>query len=82
MVETLSELLENAANVAEYNDAMLAYKKHYDNTIDLLIEDFFKMKELLQDDSKLQAVKHVKVSAKCSLREAKDFVDTYCDYVL
>lgn len=60
----------------EYNDAMLAYKKHYDNTIDLLIEDFFKMKELLQ------AVKHVKVSAKCSLREAKDFVDTYCDYVL
>ena len=66
----------------EYNDAMLAYKKHYDNTIDLLIEDFFKMKELLQDDSKLQAVKHVKVSAKCSLREAKDFVDTYCDYVL
>ena len=40
------------------------------------------MKELLQDDSKLQAVKHVKDSAKCSLREAKDFVDTYCDYIL
>lgn len=55
---------------------------HYDNTIDLLVEDFFKMKELLQDDSKLQAVKHVKDSAKCSLREAKDFVDTYCDYIL
>ena len=55
----------------EYDDAMLAYKKHYDNTIDLLVEDFFKMKELLQDDSKLQAVKHV-----------KDFVDTYCDYIL
>ena len=66
----------------EYSDAMLAYKKHYDNTIDLLVEDFFKMKELLQDDSKLQAVKHVKDSAKCSLREAKDFVDTYCDYIL
>ncbi len=66
----------------EYDDAMFAYKKHYDNTIDLLIEDFFKMKELLQDNSKLQAVKHVKNSAKCSLREAKDFVDTYCDYVL
>lgn len=66
----------------EYGDAMLAYKKHYDNTIDLLVEDFFKMKELLQDDSKLQAVKHVKDSAKCSLREAKDFVDTYCDYIL
>ena len=60
----------------EYDDAMLAYKKHYDNTIDLLVEDFFKMKELLQ------AVKHVKDSAKCSLREAKDFVDTYCDYIL
>lgn len=44
----------------EYDDAMLAYKKHYDNTIDLLVED----------------------SAKCSLREAKDFVDTYCDYIL
>lgn len=32
--------------------------------------------------SKLQAVKHVKESAKCGLKEAKDFVDTYCDYVL
>lgn len=31
---------------------------------------------------KLQAVKHVKESAKCGLKEAKDFVDTYCDYVL
>lgn len=66
----------------EYDDAMLAYRKRWNNTIDLLIEDFFKMKELLQDNSKLQAVKHVKESAKCSLREAKDFVDTYCDYVL
>ena len=28
------------------------------------------------------AVKHVKESAKCGLKEAKDFVDTYCDYVL
>ena len=30
---------------------------------------------------KLLAVKHVKDSAKCGLKEAKDFVDTYCDYV-
>lgn len=30
----------------------------------------------------VQAVKHVKESAKCGLKEAKDFVDTYCDYVL
>lgn len=29
-----------------------------------------------------EAVKHVKESAKCGLKEAKDFVDTYCDYVL
>lgn len=35
-----------------------------------------------QTGSKLQAVKHVKESAKCGLKEAKDFVDTYCDYVL
>lgn len=59
----------------EYSDAMLAYR----NTIDLSCEDFFKMK---QTGSKLQAVKHVKESAKCGLKEAKDFVDTYCDYVL
>lgn len=26
--------------------------------------------------------KHVKESAKCGLKEAKDFVDTYRDYVL
>lgn len=45
-------------------------------------EDFFKMKQLVQTGSKLQAVKHVKESAKCGLKEAKDFVDTYCDYVL
>lgn len=30
----------------------------------------------------LEAGKHVKESAKCGLKEAKDFVDTYCDYVL
>lgn len=34
------------------------------------------------DGSKLQAVKHVKESAKCGLKEAKDFMDTYCEYVL
>lgn len=38
--------------------------------------------ELVQRGTKLQAVKHVKESAKCGLKEAKDFVDTYCDYVL
>lgn len=66
----------------EYNDAMLAYKKRWNNTIDLSCEDFFKMKQLVQRDAKLQALKHVKESTKCSLREAKDFVDTYCNYVL
>lgn len=66
----------------EYNDAMLAYKKRWNNTIDLSCEDFFKMKQLVQRDAKLQAIKHVKESTKCGLREAKDFVDTYCDYVL
>ena len=66
----------------EYNDAMLAYKKRWNNIIDLSCEDFFKMKQLVSTGSKLQAIKHVKESAKCGLREAKDFVDTYCDYVL
>lgn len=66
----------------EYNDAMLAYKKRWNDTIDLSCEDFFKMKQLVQRDAKLQAIKHVKESTKCGLREAKDFVDTYCDYVL
>lgn len=66
----------------EYNDAMLAYKKRWNNTIDLSYEDFFKMKQLVQRGTKLQAVKHVKESTKCGLKEAKDFVDTYRDYVL
>lgn len=66
----------------EYNNAMLAYKKRWNNTIDLSCEDFFKMKQFVSTDSKLQAIKHVKESAKCGLKEAKDFVDTYCDYVL
>ena len=61
---------------------MLAYRKRWNNTIDLSCEDFFKMKQFVQTGSKLQAVKHVKESAKCGLKEAKDFVDTYCDYVL
>lgn len=47
-----------------------------------LVVCFFKMKQFVQTGSKLQAVKHVKESAKCGLKEAKDFVDTYCDYVL
>lgn len=66
----------------EYSDAMLAYRKRWNNTIDLSCEDFFKMKQFVSTGSKLQAVKHVKESAKCGLKEAKDFVDTYCDYVL
>lgn len=66
----------------EYNDAMLAYEKRWNNTIDLSCEDFFKMKQLVQRGTKLQAVKHVKESTKCGLKEAKDFVYTYCDYVL
>lgn len=66
----------------EYSDAMLACRKRWNNTIDLSCEDFFKMKQFVQTGSKLQAVKHVKESAKCGLKEAKDFVDTYCDYVL
>lgn len=66
----------------EYSDAMLAYRKRWNNTIDLSCEDFFKMKQFVQTGSKLQTVKHVKESAKCGLKEAKDFVDTYCDYVL
>ena len=66
----------------EYSDAMLAYRKRWNNTIDLSCEDFFKMKQFVQTGSKLQAVKHIKESAKCGLKEAKDFVDTYCDYVL
>lgn len=66
----------------EYNDAMLAYQKRWNDTIDLSCEDFFEMKQLVQNDTKLRAIKHVKESTKCGLKEAKDFVDTYCDYVL
>lgn len=66
----------------EYSDAMLAYRKRWNNTIDLSCEDFFKTKQFVSTGSKLQAIKHVKESAKCGLKEAKDFVDTYCDYVL
>lgn len=66
----------------EYSDAMLACRKRWNNTIDLSCEDFFKMKQFVQTGSKLQVIKHVKESAKCGLKEAKDFVDTYCDYVL
>ena len=66
----------------EYNDAMLAYQKRCNNEIDLSVEDFFKMKYVVKQNGKLLAVKHVKDSAKCGLKEAKDFVYTYCDYVL
>lgn len=65
----------------EYNDAMLAYKNRCNNEIDLSVEDFFKMKYVVKQNGKILAVKYVKDSAKCGLKEAKDFVDTYCDYV-
>lgn len=61
---------------------ILACRKRWNNTIDLSCEDFFKMKQFVSTGPKLQAIKHVKESAKCGLKEAKDFVDTYCDYVL
>lgn len=66
----------------EYSSAMLTYQKHWNDTINLSCEDFFKMKDFLRSDSKLQAVKYVKDSAKCGLKEAKNFVDTYYNYVL
>lgn len=40
------------------------------------------VKFVKDDKTILQAIKHVKESTKCGLKEAKDFVDTYCDYVL
>lgn len=43
----------------EYNNAMLAYKKRWNNTIDLSCEDFFKMKQFVQTGSKLQACKRI-----------------------
>lgn len=78
----LDQQITWAEHPQEYNDAMLAYKKRWNDTIDLSCEDFFKMKQLVQNDTRLQAVKHVKESAKCGLKEAKNFVDIYRDYVL
>ena len=46
------------------------------------VPSFNKMKEYVADGSKLLAVKHVKEAANCGLKEAKDFVDTYCNCVL
>ena len=85
MVNNLNaEALRNALVVAsmEYCKKYLEGQKRWNDTIDLSCEDFFKMKQLVQNDTKLQAVKHVKESAKCGLKEAKNFVDTYRDYVL
>lgn len=62
MVETLSELLENAANVAEDNGGKLSIA-----SAAVLIAEAY---ELGMD------------KATKFLKEAKDFVDTYCDYVL
>lgn len=39
----------------EYDDAMLAYKKCCNNEIDLSVEDFFKMKNVVKQDGKLWA---------------------------
>lgn len=66
----------------DYAKAMKAYKDRWFNTINLDLPSFDKMKWLVADGSKLLAVKHVKESAHCGLKEAKDFVDTYCDCVL
>lgn len=43
----------------EYSDAMLAYRKRWNNTIDLSCEGFFKMKQFVQTGSKLQACKRI-----------------------
>lgn len=81
-IVVLDQQITWAEHPQEYSDAMLACRKRWNNTIDLSCEDFFKMKQFVSTGSKLQAIKHVKESAKCGLKEAKDFVDTYCDYVL
>ena len=81
-IVVLDQQITQTEHPQEYSDAMLACRKRWNNTIDLSCEDFFKMKQFVQTGSKLQAIKHVKESAKCGLKEAKDFVDTYCDYVL
>lgn len=94
MADSLKEIFEEAGEFAEANgnklilaDAVVslldgnAYKKRCNNEIDLSVEDFFKMKYVVKQNGKLLAVKHVKDSAKCGLKEAKDFVDTYCDCV-
>lgn len=61
MVETLSELLENAANVAEDNGGKLSIA-----SAAVLIAEAYESKKY-----------------KSALGpEKKDFVDTYCDYVL
>lgn len=46
-------------HLQEYSDAMLAYRKRWNNTIDLSCEDFFKMKQFVQTGSKLQACKRI-----------------------
>lgn len=61
---------------------MKAYKDGHHSVIDLDIPSFNKMKEYVADGSRLTAVKYVKDATNCGLKEAKDFVDTYCDYVL
>ena len=77
----LDQQITWAEHPQEYSDAMLACRKRWNNTIDLSCEDFFKMKYVVKQNGKLLAVKHVKDSAKCGLKEARDFVDTYCDCV-
>lgn len=90
--ETLRTILESKKyksalgpeklDLKKVNEMTSWIKESYPDALVVTYEDFFKMKEFVQDGSKLQAVKHVKESAKCGLKEAKDFVDTYCDYVL
>lgn len=79
MADNLKEIFEEAGEFAEANNNKLTLA----DAVVLIAEAYeLEMKQLVQNDTKLQAVKHVKESAKCGLKEAKDFVDTYRDYVL
>lgn len=77
----MEKLSADALRLALVTASMEYYKKYVEGNQDFDNSEQIK-EELVQTGSKLQAVKHVKESAKCGLKEAKDFVDTYCDYVL
>lgn len=62
----------------DYNRVMNAFIRRYGSHIELSHTDFMTMKSYLPDN-KLQAVKHVKEAARVGLKDAKDFVDLYCE---